>query len=56
MWSVGGSVKFIPATTDSDKGLKKGLERAAASISKLQQPEWGAFANVRCPMIFFNWG
>ena len=31
MWSVGGDVKFIPATTCAKKGLEKGLSRAMAA-------------------------
>lgn len=42
MWSVGGEVKFIPATTDAKKGLERGLERATAAIGASQslRQEW----------------
>ena len=34
MWSVGGDVKFIPATQDAKKGLVRGIERATAALNR----------------------
>lgn len=40
MWNVGNKSVFIPATTDAQVGLAKGLERATAAIAKAPVHEW----------------
>jgi hypothetical protein len=39
MWSVGGGVKYIPATFDAEEGARKGLAKASANKGGI--PDWG---------------
>mmetsp|Transcript_26417 Transcript_26417/g.50165 ORF Transcript_26417/g.50165 Transcript_26417/m.50165 type:complete len:264 (-) Transcript_26417:179-970(-) len=40
MWSVGGGVKFIPATFDAKEGVKKGLAKVSSFSAGI--PDWDA--------------
>jgi hypothetical protein len=42
MWSVGGGVKYIPATFDAEEGARKGLAKASANKGGI--PDWGTRA------------